>query len=122
MKHIEFTKRYYYYQELLSRGYLNNFSMLSKLIDLYPRIIKWAKMVSADEQKFDEMRKLASELGNSGNALLLSDTIVRIASNYNNLILPLINSMDKGSFQELSLDMMAFSILRNLTEKQDVYI
>lgn len=57
---MDFNKRYYYYQELLSRGYLNNFSMLAKLIELYPRIIKWAKMISADEQKFDEMRKLAS--------------------------------------------------------------
>ena len=29
--------------------------------------------------------------------------------------------MDNGSFKDLALDMVSFSILRNLTEKQEAY-
>jgi hypothetical protein len=34
LRNIEFKNRYYYYQELLSRGYLSNPFLLQKLIDL----------------------------------------------------------------------------------------
>jgi len=47
--------------------------------------------------------------------------ILRTIANCDNLIGPLLKTMNKGSFSELSLDMLVFSILRNLTDKQHVY-
>ena len=44
-----------------------------------------------------------------------------MCTNYDNLIKPLIATMNDGSFQELALDMVAFSILRNLMERHETY-
>lgn len=50
LKNIEFHNRYYYYQELLSRGYLSNPFLLQKLVDLQPKVIKWSKALSDEKE------------------------------------------------------------------------
>jgi len=121
LKHEQFGKRYEYYQELLSSGYLSNFCMLSKFIDLYPKGQKWFKSLSTDASSFAANKRSIQQLANSGNMLVLSDTMLFTICNFQDLINPLIIMMEKGSFQDLTLDMTAFSLLRNLTEKQNVY-
>lgn len=44
-----------------------------------------------------------------------------MCTNYDNLIKPLVQTMRNGSFKDLALDMVGFSILRNLSEQQDLY-
>ncbi len=119
LKPINFTTRYFYYQELISRGYLTNLTLLSKLIELYPKASKWTKSISDSDDKdlLYMMRKEAGKIANSGNCLIMGNNLIRTCSNYNNLIKPLIQVMEKDSFNQLSLDMIAFSILRNLVEK-----
>jgi hypothetical protein len=41
-----------------------------------------------------------------------------MCTNYENWIKPIVQTMDKGAFQNLALDMVSFSILRNLMEKE----
>jgi hypothetical protein len=63
-----------------------------------------------------------SALANGGNCLILADQLLRITiANQDNLITPLIKTMDRGAFQELALDMTAFSLLRFLQEKQALF-
>jgi hypothetical protein len=69
----------------------------------------------------DEMRRDTKKLGSSGNCLILANQIVRIVRNQNNWIKPMMVAMEKPTLSDLSLDMVAFSILRNLIEKQDEY-
>ena len=63
------------------------------------------------------MRKDTKKLGNSGNCLILTHQIIRIVRNQNNWIKPMMVAMEKPTLSDLSLDMIAFSILRNLIEK-----
>ena len=121
LKDVEFHNRFYYYQGLLSKGYLNNTILLKKFIDLQPKAVKWSKTLSDDKDQISMMQKEASMLGNSGNCLVISNQIIRMATNYDNLIKPLISTMDGNSFKDLALDMLSFSILRNLIEKQEAY-
>ena len=121
MKHIEFKNRYFYYQELLSRGYLSNFCMLEKFIELHPKVVKWSKSLSDEAEQIELMRKSATQLANNGNCLIITNQILRMITNYENLIGPLLQTMNRNALQDLALDMVAFSILRNLTEKHKVY-
>lgn len=116
MKTIDFKQRYACYQELLCRGYLINSTMLAKFIDLHPRVVKWSKFLSDEQETIEANRQTAISLANNGNSLIMAHTIIRMITNCENLISPLLKTMNK-SFSDLSLDMIAFSILRNLTEK-----
>ena len=50
MNKIEFQNRFYYYQGLLSKGYLSNACLLSKFIDIHPQVVKWSKTLSDDKE------------------------------------------------------------------------
>ena len=58
------------------------------------------------------------KIGNGGNALIFAQQIVDKCTNYNNLIDPTIKSIDKA-LKDLGLDMVAFVILRYLSEKHE---
>jgi hypothetical protein len=77
--------------------------------------------LSDEKEQIALMQKAASKYANSGNCLIIANQILRMCTNYDNLIKPLVATMSDGSFQELALDMMAFSILRNLMERHDTY-
>ena len=96
---------------------------MNRLIDLQPKIAKWTKSISGSDKKdvIEQMRKEASKLANNGNCLILGHQIIRVCSNYDNLIKLLIQVMEKGTFSDMALDMIAFCILRNLIEKQEEY-
>ena len=51
LQKIDYKDRYNIYQELLSRGYLSNISLLNRLIDLQPKIAKWTKSISGSDKK-----------------------------------------------------------------------
>jgi hypothetical protein len=63
------------------------------------------------------MRKDAKRYANNGNGLIIAHQIMLQCPNYANLFAPLIATMSGGGFGDLALDMVAFSILKNLTEK-----
>ena len=68
------------------------------------------------------MRKDAKKYANNGNGLIIANKIISQCTNDNsNLFMAFINVMSEGTFKDLALDMLAFSILKNLTENQDSY-
>ena len=60
------------------------------------------------------------KIGNGGNTLILAQQILKVCTNFNNLIEPTIQSIDKA-LKDLALDMMAFVIVRHLSEGQEVF-
>lgn len=102
---------------------MSNISLLNRLIELQPKIAKWTKSINGTDKKdvLEQMRKEASKLANNGNSLLVGYQIIRVCSNFDNLIKLLIQVMEKGTFSDMALDMIAFCILRNLIEKQEEY-
>jgi hypothetical protein len=67
------------------------------------------------------MSKEVSELANGGNGLILANQLLHVCSVYSNLTKPAICAMERGRFEELTLDMIAYSILNTLVEKQDQF-
>lgn len=55
LKSVDFVSRYYFYQELLCRGYLANLTMLNRLIELHPRVLKWPKSLCTERDQIDTM-------------------------------------------------------------------
>lgn len=53
--------------------------------------------------------------------MILNYQVLRIASNYENFHKSLVQCFDKGAFSELSLDMLVFSMLKDLNERQEEY-
>lgn len=82
-----------------------------------PKVVKWVKCLSEDKKQIEIMRKDGNRLANGANTLIFGDQIIYVCTNFSNLIKPMIHSMEKGTFKDLALDMMAYSILRNLSEK-----
>lgn len=121
MKKIDPSQRYLAYQQLLCKHYLTNFTMLSKVIEMTPKVVKWGKCLSEDKKQIESMRKDGLRLANGANTLIFGDHILYVCTNCSNLIKPMIHSMEKGTFKDLALDMMAYSLLRNLSEKQEKY-
>lgn len=117
---MEFQSRYSYYQQLLSVGYLTNYRLLSRFNDLYPKAIQWTKQLCDEQDQIQAEKHEAMKIGNGGNALILASQIVKVCTNYNNLIDPTIQSIDKA-LKDLALDMMAFVIVRHLSERQEVF-
>lgn len=50
LQKMDFRKRYDYYQRLLSRGYLSNYSLLNQFINLHPKCVKWAKSICDEKE------------------------------------------------------------------------
>ena len=67
------------------------------------------------------MKNETIQISNGGNTLIVANQIVKICSNYNNLFKPLILSMEKQVFNSLALDMVSFSIIKNLSDNQEFY-
>lgn len=60
------------------------------------------------------------KIANGGNTLILAQQILFMCKNCSNLIEPIIESMERA-LRDLGLDMMAFVLLRHLSEKQDIF-
>ena len=90
--------------------------MLNKLVELVPRVIKWTKSLSIERQHIELMKNETIKISNGGNTLIIANQIIKICSNYNNLFKPLILSMEKQVFNSLALDMVSFSIIKNLSD------
>lgn len=68
------------------------------------------------------MRKDAKKYANNGNGLIIANKIIsQCTSDASNLFAAFISVMSEGTFKDLALDMLAFSILKNLTENQESY-
>jgi hypothetical protein len=67
------------------------------------------------------MRKDARRYANNGNGLIIAHQVMRQCPNYANLFAPLIATMSGGGFGDLALDMISYSILKQLTEKENDY-
>ena len=67
------------------------------------------------------MRKDAKKLANNGNGLILANYIIINCTNYEKLYITFITNMKEGCIKDLALDMVAYSILKNLSEKRDIY-
>ncbi len=92
---MKYQERFQYYQYLLSKVYLSNINMLSKFVELCPRVVKWTKSLSIERQQIEMMKNETILISNGGNTLIIANQIVKICSNYNNLFKPLILSMEK---------------------------
>jgi hypothetical protein len=92
---MKYQERFQYYQYLLSKVYLSNINMLSKFVELCPRVVKWTKSLSIERQQIEMMKNETVLISNGGNTLIIANQIVKICSNYNNLFKPLILSMEK---------------------------
>ena len=121
MKKIDFKDRFRFYQTLLCSGYLTSTTLLTKLVTLYPRAIKWTKSLSDDEDQIKKMSKEVSDIANGGNGLILATQLLKVCANYNNLTKPLILTMERGKFEDLTLDMISFSMLKTLVDKQEEF-
>lgn len=104
----------------MCKSYLSNITMLKKLIVLYPQVLQWPKKLCTDKDQILKMQKSVVPMASSGNALILTDQLIRVTiANHDNLISPLIETMDNDSFNDLALDMTAFNIMRFLNEKDE---
>lgn len=116
---IDVTDRLTIYQSHLSRGYLVNLALLDKLVDLVPRAIKWSKHLSDESDQIESMRGETDALTSGGNMLILASQVMKLVSNYNNLIRPLMLALVRANLAPIAIDMTAYSIVRTLSDKQD---
>ena len=56
LKCLPFQQRFQHYSDLLCKGYLSNISMLTKFIELHPKVIKWSKAISSNEKETEQRR------------------------------------------------------------------
>lgn len=47
--------------------------MLSKVIELTPKVIKWTKSLSEEKKQIEMLRKDANRLANGGNTLIFAN-------------------------------------------------
>ena len=111
LKQATFKARYFYYSTMLTHTYLSSPQMLAKQIQVFRHIGKWARRLETDQikQKSRALTKPAS-----GNAIIAFARIVADAKAYDNQIEPLIMAI--SLCQDLSLDIMAFTIMKHLAD------
>lgn len=69
---MEYHRRYHFYYQLLSNGYLANCQLLERFIELYPKAIQWTKQICNEQDRIQEAKHLALKIGNGGNTLILA--------------------------------------------------
>ena len=67
------------------------------------------------------MRSETEALTTGGNMLILATQVLKLASNYNNLIKPQMIALSKANLSALAIDMTAYTIVRTLSDKQDLH-
>jgi len=121
MKKIDYKLRFQFYHQLRFQSYVTKTILLQKLVTLHPKVIKWTKSLSDEEDQIRKMAKEVSDIANGGNGLILANQLLKVCSNYNNLTKSVICTMERGRLEELTLDMIAYSIVNALVEKQDQF-
>lgn len=83
LKEADGLRRYTYYTHMLTKTYLSNTCLLSKLVQVYEETRYWSRRLSIDTVKANS-RQLA-KFG-SGNPLIIFDLIMTNARSYKNMI------------------------------------
>ena len=121
LKAMDVNRRFRCYHDLMTRSYLTNGLQIERMIELQQQVTRWSSRVSSDSKRLKILRKDSQKFANSGNGLIVASKVIRECANYENLHQPFISTMEEGSFHELTLDMLSFGILKQLTDKQDQY-
>jgi hypothetical protein len=99
---------------MLQKTYLSYPCLLAKLINVHRESKMWASRLNTDQMK--QMSKQLSKIA-TGNALIVFELIVCNAKSYDNMIDAQIQSI--ANCQELSLDIMAFTITKHLADTNE---
>jgi hypothetical protein len=99
---------------MLTQTYLSNISLVQAMIDTQINVQKWLRRCSLENIKnsIKQVPKFAF-----GNSLILFDTMLKQAKQYDNMIEACIQSLTNCN--KLSLDICGFSILRIISDSKD---
>lgn len=83
LKEAPYERRYTFYTHMLTKTYLSNATLISRMVQVYEETGFWSRRLSAEtvKQNSRQLAKLAC-----GNALIVFDTIVTNAKSYRNMI------------------------------------
>ena len=84
---------------------------------MVPRAIKWTKHLSDEDSRIKMMQAETAMLTASGNTMILASQVMKVISNYNNLIRPLLLTLRSIDMSPLALDMFSYCIVRQLSDK-----
>ena len=63
------------------------------------------------------MSKEVADVANGGNGLILANQLQAFYSNYKTLHKALIHTLEKGKLEDLTLDMIVYTIMKLLVDK-----
>lgn len=86
--------------------------MTQLMIDTHTQVLKWFRRFSNEKVK-EGMRQVA-KLASGANSLILFETMLKQAKDYENMIEPLTQCL--SSCNDMSLDMCAYTIVRSFSD------